>query len=310
MEVKEQRYVCTLAEVGNLTKAADQLFISQPALSIYISNLEKRLGTSLFERQGKKFVLTQAGERYVRHARKILEEAKAFDGELTTLLSDQTGRLRLGIPLLRGPWLMPQVLIEFRKRWPEVELCLREGNITFLNKLLEAHELDMILINQENLDPKMEHQKLFEEEFLVAVPPGHPLNGKARFSKGQPYGLLEPEDLDGQVFLGTTEQQSSRALLDQILSKYHIHPSRMVTIRGIELNLQLVAEGVGITLVREGFTKFLRYSKPINLYQLDIPEHRRNVVLAYHHRDPVPDYMLGMADLLKERCLEIMNGRL
>ena len=101
MEVKEQRYVCTLAETGNLTKAADQLFISQPALSIYISNLEKRLGTPLFERRGKRFVLTQAGERYVWHARKILEEASAFDSEFTNLISDQSGRLRLGIPVAR-----------------------------------------------------------------------------------------------------------------------------------------------------------------------------------------------------------------
>ena len=69
MELKEQRYVCTLAEYGNLTRAADRLYISQPALSIYISNLEKHLGTPLFDREGKKFELTKAGERYVLHAR-------------------------------------------------------------------------------------------------------------------------------------------------------------------------------------------------------------------------------------------------
>lgn len=225
MEVKEQRYVCTLADTGNLTKAADQLFISQPALSIYISNLEKRLGVSLFERQGKKFVPTQAGERYVFHARKILEEAKLFDSELTNLISDKAGRLRLGISLLRGPWLMPEVLVEFRKKWPDVELQLREGNMTFLSELLEAHELDMIMINEENLDPKMESQVLFEEEFLVAVPSGHPLNGKARFTKGQPYGVLEPEDLNDLIFLATTGQQSSRALMEHLLKNITSTPN-------------------------------------------------------------------------------------
>ena len=61
MELKEQRYVCTLAEYGNLTRAADRLYISQPALSIYISNLEKHLGTPLFDREGKKFELTKLG---------------------------------------------------------------------------------------------------------------------------------------------------------------------------------------------------------------------------------------------------------
>lgn len=62
MELKEQRYVCTLAEYGNLTRAADRLYISQPALSIYISNLEKHLGTPLFDREGKKIRTDQGWE--------------------------------------------------------------------------------------------------------------------------------------------------------------------------------------------------------------------------------------------------------
>ena len=65
MNVKEQQYVCELARCRNLTKAAQNLFISQPALSIYISNLENSLGVKLFERIGKSFILTYAGERYV-----------------------------------------------------------------------------------------------------------------------------------------------------------------------------------------------------------------------------------------------------
>lgn len=76
MNLKEQTYVCVLAECGNITKAADRLYISQPALSIYINNLEKSLGTKLFERAGKRFVLTPAGELYVEKARKMLELKK------------------------------------------------------------------------------------------------------------------------------------------------------------------------------------------------------------------------------------------
>ena len=68
MNLKEQLYVCTLAETGNITQAAKLLFISQPALSLYISNLENILGIRLFERIGKSFVLTQAGELYVEKA--------------------------------------------------------------------------------------------------------------------------------------------------------------------------------------------------------------------------------------------------
>ena len=68
MNLKEQTYVCVLAECGNITKAAERLFISQPALSIYISTLEKNLGVRLFDRSGKRFTLTWAGEMYVEKA--------------------------------------------------------------------------------------------------------------------------------------------------------------------------------------------------------------------------------------------------
>ena len=79
MNLKEQTYVSVLAECGNITKAADRLYISQPALSIYINNLEKSLGTKLFERAGKRFVLTPAGELYVEKARKMLELKNNFE---------------------------------------------------------------------------------------------------------------------------------------------------------------------------------------------------------------------------------------
>lgn len=73
MNLKEQEYVCALAENGTITAAAKELFISQPALSIYINNLEKSLGVRLFERVGKQFILTYAGEQYVEKAKLILQ---------------------------------------------------------------------------------------------------------------------------------------------------------------------------------------------------------------------------------------------
>ena len=73
MNLKEQTYVCVLAECGNITKAAERLFISQPALSIYISTLEKNLGVRLFDRSGKRFTLTWAGEMCIRDRQRSME---------------------------------------------------------------------------------------------------------------------------------------------------------------------------------------------------------------------------------------------
>ncbi|MCD8009880.1 MAG: LysR family transcriptional regulator, partial [Lachnospiraceae bacterium] len=96
MDLKEQKYVCMLAECGNLTRAAEKLFISQPALSIYITNLEKNMGVRLFDRSGKRFVLTYAGERYVEKAKQMLQLEWEFNEELLVLAREETGRIRLG----------------------------------------------------------------------------------------------------------------------------------------------------------------------------------------------------------------------
>ncbi|MEG2733325.1 MAG: LysR family transcriptional regulator, partial [Clostridium sp.] len=82
MNLKEQQYVCALAEQQNITRAAEKLFISQPALSIYIGNLEKMLGVKLFERVGKRFILTYVGEKYVEKAREMLRLEEEFGEEL------------------------------------------------------------------------------------------------------------------------------------------------------------------------------------------------------------------------------------
>ena len=119
MNLKEQTYVCTLADIGNLTQAAKQLYVSQPALSLYISNLENHLGVRLFERIGKQFVLTRAGELYVEKARQMLSLKNSFDTELSAIINGQTERLRVGMQDIRAHFLTPDIL-------PESPPCIRK----------------------------------------------------------------------------------------------------------------------------------------------------------------------------------------
>ncbi len=101
MNLKEQLYVCTLAESGSLTQAAKQLFISQPALSLYISNLENTLGARLFDRIGKQFVLTQIGELYVETAAEMLRLKDHFDTEFSEIKNGQNEwECRTSVPII------------------------------------------------------------------------------------------------------------------------------------------------------------------------------------------------------------------
>lgn len=161
MNLKEQTYVCVLAECGNITKAAERLFISQPALSIYISTLEKNLGVRLFDRSGKRFTLTWAGEMYVEKARKMLDLKAEFDEGLAEITGERAGRLRIGVQLRRETWLIPPVLARFKSEYPRIQVVIQEGNHKELMQMFNAYELDLVLMNGADVKGGMQAQELF-----------------------------------------------------------------------------------------------------------------------------------------------------
>ncbi|MCD8124115.1 MAG: LysR family transcriptional regulator [Lachnospiraceae bacterium] len=308
MDLKEQKYVCMLAECGNLTRAAEKLFISQPALICYLSYLEKNFGVLVFDRSGKRFVLTYAGERYVEKAKQMLQLEWEFNEELLVLAREETGRIRLGVPLRRGSWLIPPVIAEYEERCPGVEVIIREGNITQLNELLRNHELDMVILNRRDTADGMDLFPLFEEEFLAVVPVRHPVNEGAVYVPGERYRKISPEALDGQTLILHSEWQSSRAVEDGILKRHHITPSRIRTIRSIETSVQMAAEGLGIAFAREGYVVNMKYKKPVNYYILDMEQHKREVVVAMKEGTHLSAYMQEMLDILTEHGRVFLEG--
>ena len=105
MDLREQEYVTVLAKHGNITKAAEELYVSQPTLSIFLKRLEERMGIKLFQYIGKKMVLTQAGELYVKRAKELLIIQNQFLGELSDLVAGYTGRIRIGTHIRRTSFL-------------------------------------------------------------------------------------------------------------------------------------------------------------------------------------------------------------
>lgn len=302
MDLKEQKYVCALAECRNLTKAAEKLYISQPALSIFLANLERNLGVALFERRGKQLMMTYAGEKYVETARKMLGLELEFKGELNDILIEKAGRIRLGVPQRRAPWLIPPVVAKYKRIYPGIKVSIFDGNLAYLNGLLKDFELDLIIGNKADMAPEMETELLFQEEFLLAVSAFSPLNEKSQYVPGEKYRKIKPECLDGQDLILHTSWESSRVLEDKIIKKHNIKPASVQIIRGTELLLQLVAEGLGTGFVREGFTTHLHYDKPLNYYTLDTEKHLRSVVVAYKKGKELPGYMKAMIELLKEQA--------
>ena len=150
MNLKEQQYVCTLARCRNLSRAAEALFISPSALSVYISKLEKSLGVPLFKRVGKEksFVLTSIGEEYVQRAEKMLEMKAEFDDLLKREQKKEQPVIRIGIQQRRAISMVPEVLARFKERYPDVELVFHDLVVADLKQMFKENAIDFMVISR------------------------------------------------------------------------------------------------------------------------------------------------------------------
>lgn len=302
MNLKEQQYVCVLADCQNLTKAAEQLYISQPALSLYITNLEKNLGVKLFERTGKRFVLTYIGERYVAAAKQMLELKEGFDRELCEVTENYRGRLRLGAPARRSAWFLPPIIAEYKKEFPNMEISVKTGNMEHLKGLLQNHELDLLICNAANVDSaQMSTYLIYKERLLVAVPGLHPVNEKTVYIPGRSFRYLDLSYLQGETLILQCREQSIRKDADRLLKEKNVTPGYIWELDNIETAMQFVAEGLGIGFNREGYVAYMNYSKPVNYYGILSKEDSIDLLLVHRKTLPLDKPVKRMIDLIIER---------
>lgn len=302
MNLKEQQYVCVLAQCQNLTKAAQALFISQPALSIYINNLESNLGVKLFERIGKRFVLTYAGERYVETAEKMLALKEGFDRDIQEITGNYKGRLRIGIQTRRSTWFLPPVIAAYEKEFPHMDVIVMTGNMEYLKDKLHNYELDLFLCNAADADPStMTTHLIYKEQLLVAVPPDHPVNEKAVYVPGKRYRYLDLSYLQGETLVLQRPGQSIRKDADRLLKEKNVTPCRIRELESIETAMQFVAEGLGIGFNREGYTINMSYNKTVNYYAILSKEETIDFVLAHRKNLLIDTPTQRMIDMLIEQ---------
>lgn len=298
MNLKEQEYVCVLAECGNITKAAEKLYISQPALSIYISNLEKTLGVKLFDRSGKRFTLTLAGELYMEKAGQMLRLNREFEEGLADLVQQKSGKLTIAIQLRRAPLLLAPVAAKLGNEYPNVKIIIKEGVQSLLEEMLQKREFDLLIYNLQVPYEELVSHLIYQDQMLLALPGGHSLLQQAISIKGSPYPHLNLAHCLDETFILPTKNQSLRSHLDRIMDEQSIRPRKTMEIRNFETAMQMVAEGIGIGFNREQYAKSMSYYKPVVYCTFAPPKlSTTNLYVSYLKGKELTAYM--------ERALEL-----
>lgn len=301
MNLKEQLYICTLAQYQSISKAAEKLYISQPALSMYLNNLENMLGVKLFYRKDKKLLPTYAGQCYLEKARRMLQMKQEFDTQLFGIRNGLRGQVRLGIQRRRAPCFLAPVIARFKKEYPDVQVVIKDDFYDALLRLFQNDEVDLLICSKDSDLPNCEEHLIYRERLLVMLPEHHPACAKAREIPGQPFPKLDLKQLDGELFLLQTEQQSLRHDCDRALASCGVIPGNIEVISSIEFCMQLVAEGLGVGFNREGYIKYIRYDKPVQYFDFEPQPQLSSFVVANKKEVLLPDYTQHMIELLVQR---------
>ena len=239
MNIRDLKYLIAVADYHHFGKAAESCFVSQPALSMQIKKLEKSLGVLLIERTNKRVFLTETGKLIVQQAREIVCRTEALCETASQLKDPFCGELRLGIIPTLAPSLLPLIIPELSTLFPKLTLYLVEDTtLNLLKKLNEGH-LDCALLALP-VEGDFAAHALFDEEFLLAVPMGHPLAKQT---------MVNFADLADKTLLLL---EDGHCLRDQALAICHsvnAVESKKFRATSLETLRYMVAAGVGITLM-------------------------------------------------------------
>lgn len=241
MELQQLEYFKVVAKLQHMTQAAEQLNISQPALSKSISNIEQEIGVPLFDRQGRSIYLNRYGKLFLESVDIILKEFQKAKQEITELVKPGYGEVSLGFIHTLGMEVVPDLMAHIHEKYPNMKFNLTQAASYNLLKRLEEGGIDLCLsqrIFSKVIDIKW--IELWSEELFVIVPKNH------RFRNRETIELIEIKD---DPFIAIKEGNMLRKIVDHLFGQVGIKPN--ITFEGEEMHTVagFVGAGLGVSLI-------------------------------------------------------------
>ncbi len=240
MNIRDLRYFLAVAELQHFGQAADQCCVSQPTLSGQIKKLEEELGVKLLERTNRRVMLTESGEQIARSARRILREVETIQDVAVSCQDPLSGRFRLGAFPTLATYIFPELVTRVRQALPDLRLILvEEKTAVLLDKLIHG-DIDAALLALPVHDDFLVSRPLFDDEFLLAVPPGHELAGE---------GSIDQKDLKNRRLMLLEEGHCLRDQALDVCQLNGIAEAQDFRATSLETLRQMVKAGTGITFM-------------------------------------------------------------
>lgn len=252
MLYEKWNYILAIAEEQNLTRAAKRLYISQPALTLYLNRLEADLGVKLFDRSKTPVVATKAGKYYIEEMKKISASEQMLRSEIR-MIADPAQNLIISIGQVRGHHWLPMMLPAFCAIHPNVNIQAVQGteHEHYIGKSLSTGKIDVTFGVLPAMESDIEVVNLMYEQLFLAA---HRQFGLIPASKRHLYSPfspcpITPQQLDSLPFIIPQLSNSLYSSYEEIILGNQIRPSRTISVSNLNTGLQLALQGLGVQLL-------------------------------------------------------------
>ena len=247
MNIDQIKAFHQVASTGSFTRAARELFITQPAVSQEIKALESALGVTLFDRSGKKVQMTTEGEVLFSYAHRLFalhEEMESLFGRSKNL---QHGQIKLGSTALMGTYFLPKIIGRFNRRYPGIEIDLRMGNSGEIIHLVLEGGVDLGFAGMISNDRRLKFIPIHQEKFIMVASPHHPLACRK----------ITLDDIARTPFIWREKGTQTRKLIEKWFEGQPScrYPRKSIELENMEAAKRMVEAGYGITVFPEASVK-------------------------------------------------------
>ena len=278
MDIKDIRYFVTIAEERSMSKAARELFISQPTLSQVVRKLEQEFDTSLFIRKGNSLILTAAGEHLLKRGRALLSQHESLVADIHSLSSTKDETITFGIAGFYSRQYIPDLFAYYLENMPSVQLKPYETSSNILEQMVIDGELPFCFVTAAPQREELVYRTIDIEEYLLAISKGHPANKYAISSLDRPY--MEFSHVCDASFIMHKGTKTSN-LCNRLFRRYDFSPNVVFETAHMETMYALTSLGIGVCLLPEIITTMRQIYEAPNFYRLAEVDMLSNYAVAY-----------------------------
>ncbi|MDX1736879.1 MAG: LysR substrate-binding domain-containing protein [Alphaproteobacteria bacterium] len=298
--LRQFEYLVAVDDERHFGRASQRVNVSQPTLSAQLNLLEKRIGVQLFKRGRDGVYPTLEGREIISRARKILNEVNELVEFAHGVSHPLSGRLKFGIPPTLGPYMLPHIIPEIHRMFPNLKLLLREGAPRELQRMVEDGALDLAITPLPVMSNKIHVENIFLEDLQVGMAWDHPLAKRQK---------LISEDLKGEKILAL---QRGHHLHDQVKELCRAYQGELLyDYEGSSLDAlrHMVVMGAGISFFPAMYLiAEIRQRGDLSIKKIEDDKLRRQIAMIWRKDSDLKDEYSDMAELFKSSAAEILSA--